>query len=221
MSCSSQFIRRSYLSKHLVIKHGYITLRAWEFACRAPRGDIRHNIVAEYEDISEDDSVFDLIHAIEAIRRHDEKIADFDMGYLDDIRLAHGSNTGNTNAVFGDGDNVWEEVFDNDVNDLINGDGDTDAVFGDGENIGEAVFDNNVVDSVNDDGVTDQVFGDGDSIREAVCDDDVDYSINGDDVTGAVLGDDGNVVEAVVDGDVDDSVNGDDGTDAVYGMVMT
>ena len=32
---------------------------------------------------------------------------------------------------------------------------------GDGENIGEAVFENNVVDSVNDDGVTDQVFDDG------------------------------------------------------------
>ena len=45
-----------------------------------------------YEDISEDDSVFDLIDDINRIRGFDERIMDFDLDYLDDITVNDVSN---------------------------------------------------------------------------------------------------------------------------------
>lgn len=87
-NCKSKFIRRNYLSKHLILTHGYTTLRAKEVACRAPRGDLQQE--AYYEDISEDDSVFDLIGTINEIKsqpRFYEKIDDFELDYLDNIVL--------------------------------------------------------------------------------------------------------------------------------------
>ena len=57
--CLSKFIRRSYLSKHLRLKHGYDKLRAHETACLAPRGNMKNDNCFDNE--SEDDSVFDLI----------------------------------------------------------------------------------------------------------------------------------------------------------------
>ena len=93
-NCSRKFIRRSYLSKHLVLNHGYTSLRAKETACRAPRGNIQKS--AYYEDISEDDSVFDLYDEIDKIRTADETIKDFEVGYLDNIRLEPGDAGGVT-----------------------------------------------------------------------------------------------------------------------------
>ena len=86
-NCSPKFIRRSYLSKHLISRHGYSSLRGRELACTAPRGDrVRPTY---YEDISEDESVFELIDDMQRIRSHDETIADFELGYFDDITLGN------------------------------------------------------------------------------------------------------------------------------------
>ena len=56
-------------------------------ACRAPRGDRVQQTY--YEDISEDDSFFDLIDDMERLRSQDERIADFELDYLDNITLGH------------------------------------------------------------------------------------------------------------------------------------
>ena len=37
--CFSRFIRRSYLSKHLILSHWYNSFRVREIAVTAPRGD--------------------------------------------------------------------------------------------------------------------------------------------------------------------------------------
>ena len=96
VSCVSQFTRRTSLSRHLVRKHGYTGLRAREFAvCAVARSDINHENVAQYEDIRDDDTVFDLINEIEIIRSYDEKIVDFDVEYLEDVMLNNGSNATN------------------------------------------------------------------------------------------------------------------------------
>ena len=82
VSCVFQFTRRTSLSRHLVRKHGKTGLRAREFALRAVLSSIsRHTNVAQYEDISNDDTVFDLINEIEINRRYGKKIVDFDVEY--------------------------------------------------------------------------------------------------------------------------------------------
>lgn len=64
-SCTSRFIRRDYLFNHLTgRKHKYSKEDARRKAIAARRGDIHHHSQF-YEDISEDDSVFDLIAGVE------------------------------------------------------------------------------------------------------------------------------------------------------------
>ena len=58
--CSSKFIRRGYLSRHLVWTHGYSRSDAREAALTAPRGD-RPNQHGGLEDISDDDTILDLL----------------------------------------------------------------------------------------------------------------------------------------------------------------
>ena len=87
VNCRAKFIRRSYLSKHIISIHGYTSLRGREMACRAPRGDRVQQTY--YEDISEDDSVFDLIDDMERLRSQDERTADFELNHLDNITLGH------------------------------------------------------------------------------------------------------------------------------------
>ena len=71
----------------MISRHGYSSLRGRELACTAPRGDrVRPTY---YEDISEDESVFELIDDMQRIRSHDETIADFELGYFDDITLGN------------------------------------------------------------------------------------------------------------------------------------
>ena len=65
-NCKAKFIRRSYLSKHLISSHGYSSLRGRELACTAPRWDKVKQTY--YEDISEDESVFELICDIEGYK---------------------------------------------------------------------------------------------------------------------------------------------------------
>ena len=93
VSCKSTFLRRTSLSKHLVLTHGYSSLRAREFACRASRGDIHAD--SDLEDISADDSVFDLYDDIERLRAQDKSIVDFELDYLDDIRLGYDAEEAN------------------------------------------------------------------------------------------------------------------------------
>ena len=66
--CKKTFVRRSTLSFHLSTIHGYTPLRAREFALRAPRGDVRSNVGGYYSDVSDDDTVFDIIQDIDEIR---------------------------------------------------------------------------------------------------------------------------------------------------------
>ena len=79
----SKFIRRSYLFKHLRLKHGYDKLRAHETACLAPRGNM--DIDNYYDNESEDDSVFDLIADMDEDRyqqRYVDIIENFDSSLL-------------------------------------------------------------------------------------------------------------------------------------------
>ncbi|XP_053390171.1 uncharacterized protein LOC123560839 [Mercenaria mercenaria] len=58
-NCSSKFIRRSYLSKHLILTHKHDAATAREKACCALRGDIKEH--GYYEEISDDESIFSLL----------------------------------------------------------------------------------------------------------------------------------------------------------------
>ncbi|XP_045158344.2 uncharacterized protein LOC123524309 [Mercenaria mercenaria] len=65
-NCSSRFIRRNYLSKHLILKHKFQSSKAKETAINVPRGDKeKQHSGAYYEDISEDESIFSLIQEME------------------------------------------------------------------------------------------------------------------------------------------------------------
>ena len=61
--CVSKFVRRSYLSKHLMLKHGFNKLDAHSTACQAPRGDIQPE--EYYDDVSDDDTILDLIEELD------------------------------------------------------------------------------------------------------------------------------------------------------------
>lgn len=79
-NCVKKYVRRSYLSKHLINKHGYDKLKAHETACKAPRGIIDRE--AYYDKESEDDTVFDLIgemNAAEYGERYMTTISEFNV----------------------------------------------------------------------------------------------------------------------------------------------
>lgn len=62
MDCSSKFIRRGYLSKHLQLCHGYSKKYAAEKAFNAERGDVtRDRYVLVVEDISNDEMVWEVL----------------------------------------------------------------------------------------------------------------------------------------------------------------
>jgi len=61
--CKTRFIRREYLSKHLTKVHGIQKKIALQLALRASRGDSQSNR-NYYDDISDDDTVFDLIEEL-------------------------------------------------------------------------------------------------------------------------------------------------------------
>ena len=75
--------KETSLSKHLVLTHGYSSLRARELACRALPGDI--HIDGGLDDVSDDDSVFDLFDETERLRAQEKSINNFELDYLDDI----------------------------------------------------------------------------------------------------------------------------------------
>ena len=69
------------------INYGYKSMNAKEMTCRAPRGDI--HATACYEDVSDDDTVFDIYDEIEWIQIHEESVLDFELDYLDEISIEH------------------------------------------------------------------------------------------------------------------------------------
>ena len=223
VSCVSQFTRRTSLSRHLVRKHGYTGLRAREFAVRAvARSNINHENVAQYEDISDDDTVFDLINEIEIIRTYDEKIVDFDIEYLKDDTLEHGSKETNTSEVDVNGGlsaNGDVDFLNGDVDVSVNADDGADLMFDAGDSGNVVVRDDgDVDDSINAEDGADLMFDAGDSGNVVVRDDGgVDDSINAEDGADLMFdaGDSGNVVVRD-DGDVDDSINAEDGADLMF-----
>ena len=70
----SKFVRRSYLSKHLILKHGFNKLDAHSTACQAPRGDIQPE--EYYDDVSDDDTILDLIQEMDQ-EQYEQHYMDF------------------------------------------------------------------------------------------------------------------------------------------------
>ena len=60
--CSSSFVRRSYLTRHLILCHKRDGVSARRAALHAPRGDDHPH--GYYEDISDDDSVLDVLQEL-------------------------------------------------------------------------------------------------------------------------------------------------------------
>ena len=91
--CAKTFIRRTTLAYHLRTIHGYTQIRAGEFSLRALRGDVQVN--SYYENISDDDSVFDVINDIQEMRNvgvdGDIPLDDIDipMDYIQDDLVLH------------------------------------------------------------------------------------------------------------------------------------
>lgn len=93
--CVSKFVRRSYLSKHLVLKHGFNKLEAHETACKAPRGDIHSETY--YDKVSEDDTILDLIEEMDEAQygeRYVDTISNFNV--TDYNNNVIGDNSGNS-----------------------------------------------------------------------------------------------------------------------------
>ena len=82
--CTSKCIRRSSLAKHVNIHHGYNKVTARECAINATRGD-QPPVSSYYEDISEDDSILDLIAEADNIpydQNFDNSVSSFDLNGL-------------------------------------------------------------------------------------------------------------------------------------------
>ena len=65
--CANTFIQRTTLAHHLRTIHGYTQIMAGEFLLRALRGNVQANRYDE--DISHNDSVFDIIMDIQEMRK--------------------------------------------------------------------------------------------------------------------------------------------------------
>ena len=74
--CPAKFIRRGYLSKHLGKKHGFDKLTASMKAVGAPRGDRQERYEPELEDISEDESILDLLNDIDELSTQEPSKSD-------------------------------------------------------------------------------------------------------------------------------------------------
>lgn len=85
-SCASKFIRRSYLSRHLVWVHGYNKSDAIEATLNARRGDVPQQI-SEYEMVSDDDTILDLLEEREnmvTVQGYCDTVGDFELNMLDE-----------------------------------------------------------------------------------------------------------------------------------------
>ena len=86
LDCHAKFIRRSYLSKHLTICHGYDSVTARECALNATRDDYR---APTYHDVvSDDDSILDLLAEADGTaldQSFDERIERFNLGQFNPV----------------------------------------------------------------------------------------------------------------------------------------
>ena len=86
LDCHAKFIRRSYLSKHLTICHGYDSVTARECALNATRGDYR--APTYYDVVSDDDSILDLLAEADGTaldQSFDERIERFNLGQFSPV----------------------------------------------------------------------------------------------------------------------------------------
>ncbi|KAH3693834.1 hypothetical protein DPMN_081273 [Dreissena polymorpha] len=89
--CSSRFISRGYISRHLIMCNNFTKQAACEKAVSATR-ETNATTATYYEDISSDDSTFDLIQEIEDFSsphpHFTTKELNFDIDdYLDEVHL--------------------------------------------------------------------------------------------------------------------------------------
>lgn len=91
--CHAKFIRRGYLSKHLVICHGYDSVTARKCALNAVRGDYQRP--AYYETVSDDDSILDLLAETDGTMANqvfNEAMAQFNLGQFSPKATSANSN---------------------------------------------------------------------------------------------------------------------------------
>ena len=227
-TCEATFIRREYLAKHLVLFHGYDKATSRECAINAIRGD-RQFQTHYYEDISEDDSILDLIAEADSASYSsdgDHFTNNFDTQWCEDYGLH--VNTKTVTKVM-NADMVQQNISPDDIADMLNektfGDSADDVVIGeesmDGINSRDEDDSHNIDVSVNtgdirheDEGVisTNNSDGLGDingDYFDNISDDGNSDSNNKEDGdSGSVNGDDGNNNEA---GDISACVDDDNG----------
>lgn len=81
--CTSKFIRRGYLCKHLILKHGYTSLKSRESAISATRGNA-YSQNSYYDDVSDDDSILDLLSYNDTHNDFGPVLDSFDLNMLDE-----------------------------------------------------------------------------------------------------------------------------------------
>ena len=92
LDCHAKFIRRSYLSKHLIICHRYDSVTARECALNATRGDYR--APTYYDVVSDDDSILDLLAEADGTaldQSFDERIERFNLGQFSPVPQTKGA----------------------------------------------------------------------------------------------------------------------------------
>ncbi|KAH3717987.1 hypothetical protein DPMN_060784 [Dreissena polymorpha] len=90
--CNIRFIRRSYLSKHLVQQHGIAPSKAREDAVSAPRENQTPQN-AYYDDVSEDDSILDLLSYNDFVKEFESVIEEFDLSKFEETKPIDVSDT--------------------------------------------------------------------------------------------------------------------------------
>ena len=83
--CGSTFIRRDYLKRHLMLHHGYDETTARECSLNACRADQQED--AYYENVSDDDSILDLIAEADGSaynQEYNEILGQFNVNQLKD-----------------------------------------------------------------------------------------------------------------------------------------
>ena len=109
--CSGKFIRRSYLTRHLILCHKLDGVTARRAALVAPRGDDRPS--GYYEEVSDDDSVLDILQDLIDANQFEANAAlvSFDTTVWDNVQS---------------GDVSVADVLEEDVTDILD-----DDVYGD------------------------------------------------------------------------------------------
>jgi hypothetical protein len=115
--CTSRFIRRSYLSKHLILKHKYSSDIAIELALSAERSNTNKGY---YEDVSADENIFDLIAEKNSNTDNIQfanSVNQFDVTLLQESNVDTGNNmsTKSDNEICAVSDNEICAVSDNEI----------------------------------------------------------------------------------------------------------